>query len=89
MCRGMAAALAIRGDHAVDVASVDRVAGDRSQYQRPGGALAPAGLQDPQDGDGERHGSWLVAFADQVQHPVSAQGVGVVLDPYWLCFGGA
>jgi len=28
------------------------------------------------------HGGGLVALADQVQHPVAAQGVGVVLDPY-------
>ena len=28
------------GDHAVGVPSVDRLAGDRSQYQRPGGPLA-------------------------------------------------
>jgi len=77
------------GDHAVGVASVDRVVGDRSLYQRPGGALALAGLQDPEDRDGQRHGGRLVALADQVQDPVSAQGVGVVLDPYCGCFGGA
>jgi len=34
------------GDHAVDVPSVDRLAGDRSQHQRPAGPLAAAGLQD-------------------------------------------
>src|SRR5674476_1625484 len=72
------------GDHAVGVASVDRVAGERSQYQWPSGALAPAGFQDPEHRDGERHGGWLVALADQMQHPVSAQGVGVVLDPCLL-----
>jgi hypothetical protein len=70
------------GDHAVGVASVDGLAGDRSQDQWPVGALAAAGFQNAQDGDGQRHGGGLVALADQVQHPVSAQGVGVVLDPH-------
>src|SRR5665811_1199176 len=55
----------------------------------PSGALAPAGFQDPEHRDGERHGGWLVALADQMQHPVSAQGIGVVLDPYCGRFGGA
>ena len=55
----------------------------------PSGALAPASFQDPEHRDGQRHGGWLVALADQVQHPVSAQGVGVVLDLYCGCFGGA
>ncbi len=38
------------GDHAVGVASVDRLAGDRSQDERPAGPLAAAGLQDPERG---------------------------------------
>jgi len=76
-------------DHAVCIASVNRLPGDRSQHQSPAGALPPAGLQDAQDGDGERHGGGLVALTDQVQHPVSAQGVGVVLDPRGCRLGRA
>ena len=34
------------GDHAVNIASVDRLAGDRSQHERPAGPLAPTGFQD-------------------------------------------
>ena len=70
------------GDHPVGVASVDRVAGDRPEDQPACGALPAAGLQHAQDGDGQRHGGRLVALADQVQHPIAAQGVGVVLDPH-------
>jgi len=77
------------GDHAVGVASVDGLAGNRSQDQWPAGALAATGFQNAQDGDSERHGGGLVALADQVQHPVSAQCVGVVLDPYRSRLGGA
>ena len=40
-------------------------------------------------GHGQRHGGGLVALADQVQHPVPAQGVGVVLDPHRGRLGGA
>ena len=89
MCRGMPATFAIRSDHPVDVAAVDRLAGDRPQDQRPVGALAAAGLQDPEHRDGERHGGGLVALADQVQDAVPAQGLGVVLDPDGGGFGGA
>ena len=39
-------------DHAVAVASVDRVVRQRSQDQRTLGAFASAGLQDPEDRDG-------------------------------------
>jgi hypothetical protein len=66
--------------HPVDVAPVDRLAAGRPKDERAGGALAAAGLQDAQDGDGQRHGGGLVALADQVQHPVPAEGVGVVPD---------
>jgi hypothetical protein len=59
------------GDHAVGVASVDRVAGDRSQYQPPGGPLAEAGVQDAEHRDGQWHGGGLVALADQVEDPVT------------------
>jgi hypothetical protein len=31
----------------------------------------------------------LVALADQVQHPVAAQRLDVVLDPHGRCFGRA
>ena len=77
------------GHHAVGVAAVDGLAGYRSQYQRPAGALAAAGLQDAEQQDGQRHGGGLVALADQVEDPVSAQGVGVVLDPHRSRLGGA
>ena len=43
--------------------------------------MASAGLECPKHGDADRHGGGLVAFADQVQDAVSAEGVGVVLDP--------
>ena len=76
------------GDHAVGIASVDRLAGDRSQDERTIGAFSPAYLQDTQDRDGERHGGWFVALTDQVQDSVSAQGLGVVLDPHGCCLGG-
>ncbi|MDP9336012.1 MAG: hypothetical protein M3Q30_22255 [Actinomycetota bacterium] len=33
------------------------------------------------DRDSQRHGGWLAALAHQVQHSVSAQRLGVVLDP--------
>jgi hypothetical protein len=77
------------GDHPVGVASVDRFPGNWSQYQQPGGPLAEAGLQDAEHRDGQRHGGRLVALADQVEHPVTAQGVGLVLDPHRCGFGGA
>ena len=38
------------GDHAVDVAAVDRLAGDRPKDESPAGALLPAGFQDAEDG---------------------------------------
>jgi hypothetical protein len=69
------------GDHAVDVPAIDRITGERSQDQRAGGALAAAGLEDAQDRDRDGHGRGFVALADQVQHPVPAQGLGIVLDP--------
>jgi hypothetical protein len=69
------------GDHAVSVASVDRLAGDRSQHQRPGVALAPTGLQHSEHRDGQRHRGGLVALADQMQNPVAPQRLGVVVDP--------
>ena len=39
-------------DHPVHVASVDRLPGDRPKHQRPGRALAAAGFQGPEHGDG-------------------------------------
>jgi hypothetical protein len=70
------------GDHPVGVAAVDWLAGRRPQHQRAFGAFAAAGLENPQHRDGEWHGGGLVALAHQAQHPVAAQGLGVVLDPY-------
>lgn len=55
-------------DHSVDVASVDRVARERSQNERTVRSFASAGLEYPQDSDCERHGGWLVSFADEVEH---------------------
>jgi hypothetical protein len=52
------------------------------------GAFAAAGFQDPQHRDSDRHGGGFVAFADQVQHPVTAQSLGVVLDPNGGCLAG-
>ena len=48
-----------------------------------------AGLEHPEHRDGEWHGGGLVALADQVQDPVAAQGLGVVLDPDRGGLGGA
>jgi hypothetical protein len=59
-------------DHSVRVASVDWVACQWAQDQRPGGAFAAAGLEHSQDGHGDGHGGGLVALADQVQDAVAA-----------------
>ena len=67
----MPAALAIR------VTSVDGLAGDWPQDQRPFGASPAAGLEDAQARHGQGHGGGLAAFADQVQHATSAQGLAV------------
>jgi hypothetical protein len=75
--------------HPVDVSSVDGLAGGRPQDQWPVGALSAAGLEDPEDRDGDGHGDGLVAFADQVQDTVAAQRVGVVLDADGGGLGGA
>ena len=75
------------GDHPVGVAAGDRVARDRSKEESPGGALAAADLQDAQDGHGDWHGGGLVSLAEQVQHSVTSQGLGVVLDPHRRGFG--
>jgi hypothetical protein len=77
------------GDHPVAVPSVDRLAGERAEDQPTFGAFPAAGLEDPQDRDGQRHGGQLGALADQVQYPVSAERVAVVLDPDRRGFGGA
>ena len=77
------------GDHPVGVATVDRLARKGAQHQRACGAFAPAGLENSEDGHGQRHGGGLVALADQVEHAVSAQRFGVVLDPHRGRFGGA
>ena len=60
------------GDHAVDVATVYRLAGDRPKDEPPAGALSPAGFQDAEDGHGDRHGCGLVALADQAQYSVAS-----------------
>ena len=54
-----------------------------------GGAFAATGLQDPQDGTVRGMVVGLVAFVDQVQHPVAMQGFGVLLDPRSRCLRGA
>jgi len=84
----MPAVLAIRAT-TINVASIDRLARDRSQQQRPGGPLAPAYLQHPHDRDRQRHRGGLVALADQVKHPVATESVGVVLDLHRGRFEGA
>ena len=66
------------GDHPVGVAAVDWLAGRRPQHQWAFGSFAAAGFQHSQHQDGEWHGGGLVALADQAQHPVAAQGLGVV-----------
>lgn len=79
---GYAGGLRDAGDHAVGVPSVDRLAGDWSKHEPAAGPLTWARLKNTKDQEGERHGGRLVALADQVQDPVAAQGVGVVLDPH-------
>ena len=59
------------------------------QHEWSFGAFAAAGLENPENRHGQRHGGGLVALADQVQHPVAAQGLGVVLDPDGSRLGGA
>jgi hypothetical protein len=86
---GYSGGLGDAGDHPVGVAPVDWLAGVRSQDQRPVDALAAAGLQNPKDRDGQGHGGGLVALADDVQNPVAAQRVGVVLDAHRGGFRGA
>ena len=78
MCRGDPGGLRDAGDHPVDVASVDRPPGDRSEHEWPTDALTAAGLERSEHGHRDRHGGRLVALADQVQHTVAAEGVGVV-----------
>jgi hypothetical protein len=63
--------------------------GDRSQDQRPADALRAADFRSPQDWDRQGHGRGFVALADDVKHPVSAHGVGIVLDPHRRGLGGA
>lgn len=46
-------------------------------------------LEIPQNGDGQGHGGWLAALADQVQHPVPTQRLAVVPDRHRCGFGGA
>ena len=75
--------------HSVAVAAVDRLARDRAQDQGSVGAFSTARLENAQDRDGQRHGRWLVALADQVQHPVPAERLAVVLDPHRCSFGGS
>jgi hypothetical protein len=67
-------------DHPVDVASVDGLAGHGPQDERTFGALSLTGFEHPEDWHGDRHGRGLVALPDQVQDPVAAQGLAVVLD---------
>jgi len=66
----------------------------RSRCRRPVTApaarrSAPPGRPPGPAGRGRWHGGGLVALADQVEHPVSAQGVGVVLDPHGCRLGRA
>ena len=64
-----------------DVAAVGRLRGHRPQDQRSLGPLAAARLKGPEDRHGQRHGGRSGALADQVQDTVTAQCLGVVLDP--------
>jgi hypothetical protein len=75
--------------HPVDVAAVDRRPRLGSQDQRSGDALTAAGLQNPQDRDGQRHSGGLVALAHQVQHPMASHGFRVVLDSHRSRLGRA
>lgn len=76
-------------NHQVDVSAVDGIPRAGSQDERPLGSLSSAGLEDTKYGDRGWHGGGLVAFPDQAKDSVTAQGVGVVLDAYCGCFGGA
>jgi hypothetical protein len=70
------------GDHPVNVAAVDWLACRRPKHQRAFGSFAAAGLEHPQHPNGEWHGGGLVALAEQAQHAVAAQGLGIVLDTH-------
>lgn len=68
-------------DHPVDVAAIDWLPGGRPEHQLAVGPLCAARLERTNDGHGQWHGGRLGALADQVQDPVAAHRLGVVLDP--------
>ncbi len=70
-------------NHPVDVAAIDGLPGHGSQDQTSDGAFCAACLEDSEDRDGKGHGGGLVALADEVQHAMVTEQVGVVLDPHY------
>jgi hypothetical protein len=74
-------------DHAIGVALVNRVASQWSQDQATADPFTSARFEDTQDWDGDGHCRGLVAFADQVEHAVPAECLGVVLDLNCCGFG--
>ena len=70
------------GDHAVGVASIDRFCPSQdagSAAQRHVRRVRP---RVPEHRVSDGHARRLVALADQVEHPVAAERLGVVLDAY-------
>jgi hypothetical protein len=65
-------------DHPVGVATIDGLAGVRSQHQWPFGSVTAGSFENPEYWDGERHRGGLVAFPDQVQDSLAAKDFGVV-----------
>jgi hypothetical protein len=75
--------------HPIDVASIYRSSRHWTPDQRPFGAFAAADFKGPQDRHGDRHRRRLVALAHQMQDPMPAQGLVVVLDPDGSGLGGS
>lgn len=73
-------------NHPVGIPSVDRFARVRTENQRPGRSFAAACLEHSKHGDGDGHSRRLVAFADQMEHPMSAKSFAVVLDSHGRSF---
>jgi hypothetical protein len=70
------------GNHAVGVAAVDRPTRDRAQDQQSGCALVAAGFQTRNTDTVSGIVAGLLPFAQQVQHPMVAEALCVVLDPH-------
>jgi hypothetical protein len=75
--------------HALAVTTVDGVARVWTQDQGSLAAFAAACFEDARYRHGQRHGGGLCSLAGQVEYPVAAERLAVVLDPYRGRLGGA